>query len=437
MVGAFIAVIVVFYFSWHKRANWIVVSTILMLLTIYPKTVLWPATVQYVGMAGQSPTIQSYVLVAVAAVAYFLIHRPGLLFRALIPWMPFIALSAYLARSAWPKDSLTAAGLVHLYAAIGIFAVAAALIWDRPLADGQLLYLVAGVTAVELLFVLSDFSPRPLHQPKQALAGALNGRAIGTTDHPDQLAKLAFYLLILNLLVRPTTSAQRKLQLATSVTLLTVTALTEGRAAFVGIVALVVLNALLQPSRTRGQGRFALIIGAVIVSAGAYSTLALRFKQDPAGGDRDYLATIADKVIASNWQHGVGINHFVSVVGAEDPIVGSGVPVHNTFLLSAAEMGILGAVLLWAPLLLLAGIALLRVRNLGAQGVAARAIVSAVPGFVLIASTGWGVVQSPVLELLMFVLGVAMARLLPLRPLGERERLDVEPDTVASLVLVA
>ena len=435
MVGAFIAVIVVFYFSWHIRANLIIFSTILLLLTIYPKTVLWPATVQYVGMAGQSPTIQSYVLVVVASVAYFLIHRPGLLFRALIPWMPFIALSAYLAESAWPKDSLTTAGLVHLYASIAIFAVAAALVWHRPLADGHLLYLVAGVTAVELLFVLSDFSPHPLHEPRQALAGALNGRAIGTTDHPDQLAKLAFYLLILNLLVRPTTSAQRKLQVVTSVTLLTVTALTEGRAAFVGIVALVVLNALLQPSRTRGQGRFALIIGAVIVSAGAYSTLAQRFKQDPAGGDRDYLATIADKVIASNWQHGVGVNHFVNVVGAEDPIVGSGVPVHNTFLLSAAEMGVLGAVLLWAPLLLLAGIALLRVRNLGAQGAAARAIISAVPGFVLIASTGWGVVQSPVLELLMFVVGAATARLLPLRPLGER--LDVEPDTVASPVLVA
>lgn len=420
MLGALIVVTVVFVFSWHKRAHWIIFSSILALLTIYPKTVLWHATVQYVGMAGQSPTIQSYVLVVVAAVAYFLIHRPGLLFRALIAWAPFIALSAYLAEYAWPKDSLTAAGLVHLYASIAIFAVAAALVWDNALVDGHLLYLVAGVTAVELLFVISDFSPHPLHEPRQALAGYLNGRAIGTTDHPDQLAKVAFYLLILNLLVLPATSAQRKLQLATSVTLLTATALTEGRAAFVGIVALVVLNSLLQPSRTRGQGRFALFIGAAIVSAGAYSTLAQRFKQDPGGGDRNYLATIADRVISSNWQHGVGVNHFVNIVGAEDPIVGSGVPVHNTFLLGAAEMGVLATVLLWVPLLLLAGIALLRVRNLGPQGAAARAIISAVPGFVLIASTGWGVVQSPVLELLMFVVGATMARLLPLRPLADR-----------------
>jgi hypothetical protein len=415
MIGALAVTGVLFLLAWHKRAPWVLFGGTLILLALYPKVVLWPSTVQYVGMAGESPTVQSYLLVAIACMAYFVVRRPGLLFRSAIPWLPFIAVSAYLAETAWPRDSLTAAGLVHLYGSIALFLVAAALVWHRPLPEAIWLYVVAGVTAVELIFVLSDFSPWPLHEPRQLLAGNLSGRAIGTTDHPDQLAKLAFYLLILNLLVIPVTAAQRKLQLATSMTLLVVTALTEGRAAFVGIVVLVLLNTLVRPSRSRGQGKLALLIGAATVTAGAYGTLAQRFKQDPGGGDRNYLATIADRVISSNWQHGVGANHFVSVVGAGDPLVGSGVPVHNTFLLSAAEMGVPTAVLLWMPLAILACFALFRVRDLGAQGAAARALLSAIPGFVLIASTGWGVLQSPVLELLMFVLGTAMARLLPLR----------------------
>src|SRR5450755_4236804 len=322
MLGALAVTGVLFLVAWHKCAPWVLFSATLILLALYPKVVLWPSTVQYVGMAGQSPTVQTYLLVAIAGLAYFVVRRPGLVLRSAIPWLPFLAVSAYLAETAWPKDSLTTAGLVHLYGSIALFLVAAALVWHSHLPEALWLYLVAGVTAVELIFVLSDFSPWPLHQPRQLLAGNLSGRAIGTTDHPDQLAKVAFYLLILNLLAIPISSAQRKLQLATSMTLLVVTALTEGRAAFVGIVVLVLLNTLVRPSRSRGQGKLALLIGAATVTAGAYGTLAQRFKQDPGGGDRNYLATVADRVISSNWQHGVGANHFVSVVGAGDPLVG-------------------------------------------------------------------------------------------------------------------
>ena len=46
---------------------------------------------------------------------------------------------------------------------------------------------------------------------------------------------------------------------------------------------------------------------------------------------------------------GVGPNSYVAIAGASDPLTASGVPVHNVLLLSAAELGIIGALLLWLP----------------------------------------------------------------------------------------
>ena len=387
-----------------RRSGWAIYIAILVTAIIYPKVVLWPNTTQYVGIAGRNLSLQTYAVIGITALLFLTCRSPILFIQGCVPWLPFLVASAYSAFAYWPHDSLTNPGLVHVYVGIVMFLVAFIVMRDERLPDRVILRAVAAITTVQVIFVASDYTSHPLYEPKQALAGYLSGRAIGTTGHPDQLAKVVLCLLILNVMIQDLTVKERRIQIGTTVALLTITGLTQGRAAFIGAVTLVVLDVLLRPS-SRARGRWPMLLGAALVSAGAYGSLAQRFQDDPNGGDRDYLATVADHVIALYPLHGVGLNHFVSVVGVSDPIVGSGVPVHNAFLLSAAEMGIPVALLLWLPMGYILFYALRYLRAPTEQGNAARALAAATPAFILITVTGWGLLQSPAWELFLLVLG--------------------------------
>jgi O-antigen ligase len=119
------------------------------------------------------------------------------------------------------------------------------------------------------------------------------------------------------------------------------------------------------------------------------------------------VTQVAERVIREHPWTGVGPNGYVAVAGRFDRLTATGVPVHNIFLLSAAELGIVSAVLLWVPFVAVTIRAVRQVwrtRGTGSE-VGARVIVSALPGFVLIAVTGWGLLEGSGFLMLCLIFG--------------------------------
>jgi O-antigen ligase len=140
------------------------------------------------------------------------------------------------------------------------------------------------------------------------------------------------------------------------------------------------------------------------------STIATRIQEDPNGGPRAGLAAAAlEQIDRQPW--GIGPNTYVSVVSKYDAVTASGDPVHNTFLLTAAELGVLGAVLFWLPVAGLVTIAWMSRRRPGFAGSFALAIVASAPGLYVVNATGWAILRGPLLPLWFLVCGIAYSQL--------------------------
>jgi hypothetical protein len=84
--------------------------------------------------------------------------------------------------------------------------------------------------------------------------------------------------------------------------------------------------------------------------------------------------------------------------------------VHNTFLLTAAELGVLGAILFWLPVTGLLAMAWISRRRPGFAGPFALAVIASAPGLYLVNSSGWAVLSGPLLPLWFLVYGFAYSQ---------------------------
>jgi O-antigen ligase len=140
------------------------------------------------------------------------------------------------------------------------------------------------------------------------------------------------------------------------------------------------------------------------------STIATRIQQDPNGGPRAGLAAAAiEQIDRQPW--GIGPNAYVSVVSKYDAVTANGYPVHNTFLLTAAELGVLGALLFWLPVLGLVAVAWMSRKRPGFAGSFAIAIVASAPGLYVVNATGWAILRGPLLPLWFLICGIAYSQL--------------------------
>jgi O-antigen ligase len=105
---------------------------------------------------------------------------------------------------------------------------------------------------------------------------------------------------------------------------------------------------------------------------------------------------------------GVGPANYVRVVGMRDALTAEGWPVHNAFMLQIVELGIIGALLFFLPLLYMFVRSILAMRLVSRQGDYARAVVAYLPAFVLISWTGWGMLAPGMAALLFFCLAFSM-----------------------------
>ncbi len=380
-------------------------------VTVGPKALSRPTGPRYVGIASAMPTYYTFTLFgAVLLLALALSDTRGVL-RGLRIWLPFIAADIYAGQYLWPRDSLAASGQLQLLSGIACFVVGYAAVEANILKESDLPRLFYVVVCVEAATVAMSLLGHPLLHAHGPQAADVAGRAIGTAGHPDQLAKLMLVGIGVMLSYRPQSSAEARVQQLGLITSVGIIALTLGRAAFVGAVIGVVTYILLEPQRRIRRRHLGVALAVAAAACASGAAFIGRFQHDPSQGVRTRLTAVALRAIHMRPWSGVGPNHYVDSVGRWDALTASGVPVHNVFLLSAAELGVVVAALLWLPIAVLVFRAIRNVRSDDRRGVAARATLALVPGLLLTGLTGWGLFQEPTFEVLGLVCGVWLSRL--------------------------
>jgi O-antigen ligase len=399
--------------GWIERLS---TAALVFSLGLVPVAVLPADSAVYAGIANPTPTVYVYTVTVAVAVAVLAVRSRRPLLGAIVAWLPLLAWLAALTVSTWDLSPRTASGLLHLGLAALVFAAgAAAQRHDR--AAAVLSWSFLAVAWLQLAAIGAAALGHPLRQVTGPQALDVLGRATGLTAHPGELAKVLFFCVLCALALPQRRGAYRWAVWATIVVTLVGVGLAQSRTVLAATISMVGLLVLLGRLGGRWQ-RGHLVVGGIAVAMGLASVpwLVARFTADPGGGARGHLAAVALDTIAAHPWSGVGPNDYVAVVGATDPVTATGVPVHNVFLLSAAELGIIGALLLWLPFGVVAVRAVRRLwRSRGADP-AALAITSALPGVVLIGLTGWGLLQGPYLLIFALVFGYFGARLADRHP---------------------
>jgi hypothetical protein len=378
----------------------LVASLALVPLALFPRN-----SPIYVGIATAEPTVYTYTIgvSVVCVVLAATVWRQFL--RTLLPWLPFFGWLLVLGVFAWDPSPRSLSGMLQLTLGAATFAIGATA--QRLDRRGSLLPWAFMVVAWLQLFAIGmAVIGLPLRRITGPQSLDILGRATGLTSHPGELAKVLFFCAVCTLALPQRTRRERWAAWLTLGAILAGVSLSESRAVLAAVISMVVIFVLLELTAGRWQRKHFVMIGiALVLGAVSLPWLVQRFAADPNGGARDHVTQVAERVIREHPVAGVGPNSYVAVAGMFDRLTQTGVPVHNVFLLSAAELGVAGAVFLWLPIGLVAGRATYRVWRSRGTDLGARVIVSALPGFLLISVTGWGLLEGQGFLMLCLVFG--------------------------------
>jgi hypothetical protein len=384
---------------------------ILMLISLcfLPKVVFGGAAsdVARSGISGSEPRIMTYTLAVILIVLAAVISRPkSMSIGPLLPLLGFLLLSFHFV---WEQTGEVQAGMVHFLTAIGAW-VAGSYVSSITNVDKEsgrvFIYWVAGITLLQLAIACLQIVGVQLF-PTNAITSELVGsRVNGSFGHPTTLGKV---LLLFEMLALPFTRSLRRgnrnaawLTILASMPMLV---LSGGRANFFAAMLALLLWTLFLPRGRALGAKFAIPIGAGIVAVASAGMWVSRFEEDPVGLTRQHFNDVALALIPDNPIAGTGPNTYITTAGPTDPLTAQGWPVHNSFLLASVEIGILGAALIFLPLLIVL-LRSLRDRKLdNTAGDFSRAYVCTAPGIAMVAFSGWGM-MSDALVLWMFVAGV-------------------------------
>ncbi|MEU6073404.1 O-antigen ligase family protein [Micromonospora sp. NPDC047074] len=379
-------------------------------LGLVPVALAPTEVVIYSGVATGTPTLYSYTIAIAVALLLVALHTRRRLVRALFLWVPFFGWLALFAVVSWETSLRTLSGLLHFCLAAIVFAIGSA----AERADRRhsiLLWAFAAVAWLQLFAITAAVLGFPLRRVSGTQALDVLGRATGLTSHPGELAKVLFFCGLCALTLPQRTVRQRWVAWATLGVVLLGVSLTQSRTVLAAVVSMILIFMLLELMTGRWQKRYFVVIGLTgVLGVASLPWLVERFMADPGGGSRQHLISVAVDVIRSYPWAGVGPNSYVAVVGTMDKLTASGVPVHNVLLLSVAEVGIVGALLLWLPFVRTATAATRSVFRVRTSEAAPRVLVSALPGLVLIGMTGWGLMQGPYFLMFALVAGYFYAR---------------------------
>jgi len=196
------------------------------------------------------------------------------------------------------------------------------------------------------------------------------------------------------------------------------TGLTLSRTNILAALMIIIIWGLLLPGTRTLGARLAMPLIAAVVVLPMAGLLLDRFAEDPEGGARPRLMEAGLRVLEQNVLTGVGPNGFVDIASVTEPAVKQlGLPVHNTFILAAAEVGVIGALVLALPLLVALITAVVRFGDKDPTRAAfARSVLIVGAGIIFVGSTSWGMLQIPALDLTYFLFGFAFAQLTKPKP---------------------
>ncbi|WP_284983040.1 O-antigen ligase family protein [Arthrobacter sp. efr-133-TYG-118] len=356
------------------------------------------------GIAGSEPRILTYT-VAIAIIAILGVLA-GRWLRVNLLLLPFVAFLVICYGFVWTQTGEVQAGMVHFLTAAAAWAAGAyaATCVDKDAKTGRtFVYWILGTVLLQLGISFLQFAGVPLFPTNAVTSELVGSRINGSFGHPTTLGKV---LLLFMMVCLPfTRSAIRQTRLAAWAAILAtfpMFIMSGGRANFFSAVVMILIWTLLLP-RGRALGSklaIPLVVGiAGFASAGVWVA---RFEEDPTGDTRQHFNDVAMALIPGNPVAGTGPNTYITTAGPTDALTAQGWPVHNSALLAAVEIGIVGAALLFLPLVIAFIVAWRQRREDSSVGDFARAYVASTPGIALVALTGWGM-MSDTLPLWLFL----------------------------------
>lgn len=392
------------------RLAWPVIAfaVIYFAIALLPLRLLGGSPLQHVGMAPLQPELRTYGLAAVG-IALIATLLGKVKVRSICPLIPLLMWLAIGMALVWSGSPEQVSGVIqYVFAAcawISGCAIGMTLVdpkTGRRVATG-IAYCIIFVILVEVLITLLQVAGFSVNALDASDASLLGSRANGTTNHPNTLGKLLVLSICLLLPISQNVD-RRTERFSTAAVLLAFIplALAQGRANFIAAVLTIVLWIVirgLQSGRLQ-IGMLLAVVGLGSVFAGVFVA---RFAEDPEGGARTELLDLALSNIEAQPLSGVGPNSYTKTFG---PLTGSWIPVHNSFLLVIAEIGLIGFVAFMVPLVLSIVTAWRSRKRCAIGGACAASLLASVPGVVLIAMTGWAMVANIIFPLWFFTLGL-------------------------------
>lgn len=392
-----------------------VTSVIVGAWTVQVSFEVFAGSSHHVGIAGGAPAITTYFLGITAVLT--VLPRAGPRRGASIAFA--VALAGYLTAgfaTRWHLDPTAVAGAILIaFAALSVLAGERCAGWlaSSPSNRRWFARLLMAWALLELGISLAQFSGVPLSIYPEVSEFTNEGRAIGTFNHPGVLGKLAVLtapiILALTATRDPITA---RCAWTTLWACVAAAGLTGSRANLVALLVAALLWLLWTRGARLGIGP-RIAIGAIVtgISIPGIQLALQRSSSDPFGGQREHLLDVGLRQIASDPFGGLGPNQFVQTVGLRDSIVADGFPVHNAFLLATAELGVVGAILLFLPFANVAYRSLQALARTNGRRAWSGAYLVCLPGTLLIAITGWGLLAGGTLMAWFFTLGMVGAML--------------------------
>ncbi|WP_206452635.1 MULTISPECIES: O-antigen ligase family protein [Micrococcus] len=359
--------------------------------------------------------ITTYVLAVATAAVIVPLQRTRL--RIAFPHAVFFVALVILTITLWGNRPHHWSGVLVVAAGLGAWAVGRSHVLSVDSRSGSahlILVTTAVILTMQMLLTIAQIAG--VDQPtwltginERTRSIEESGRGVGTLGHPANLSKLSvlFTFISLPFMVSPA-ARMRRLALTNVALAFAVAGLTVSRANIFAVVVLVGLWVLLAPRMLRLRTRFFILTAGVLAALSFYEDIVRRFLEDPEGGERQNLERAVWEQFALTPFTGTGVNSYIAVVGQWDPWTATGYPVHNTFLLAAAEFGIPAAILLFTPLALLWLRAILNIlvsRRLPWS----LSTVFSIPATLAVTLTGWGMLSGGYLTLWMLVCGIQAA----------------------------
>lgn len=421
VVGFFLAAVV-----WRRGAPSGVVLASTLLVSLCGLDIVLvsaqPPAVHY-GIAAGAPGIELSTLLLTISLAC--IWATGGRTAGLGVIMVFAPVGLVLYLTSWGGEPQQLSGLILMTTALLTFGVGN---WmstrTEPAAQAILAAAAAGVCVLQTFAAVAQSQGLLLFgaaNPDATAFIADEGRMVGLYNHPSTLGKTTF--LLLGVLLPLSSSRARNVRTVAQVGIVAGvigTLLTLSRANAVATAATLLIWVVINRrdvSLGARIGTTALFAGAVLGNLGTIGDILARNSEDPMGGQRAVLTEIGLAQIRDSPWVGIGANYYSEYVGSVDRFAAFGFPVHNTFLLAAAEIGIPLATIFFFPLVIATATSYRRWRRYGHLDSRTAAFIAMIPGVLAISLTGWGMLAEASLPLWFFTLGyLSDARRQAIRP---------------------